>query len=67
MKNEKEILKLLSYKNRKIFGTLEEDIKKRVVRSLDYAYRSIVFVDKKDYYEAVKKDYKNYLYFYEHR
>lgn len=67
MKNEKEILKLLSYTNRKKFASLEEDIKKRIVESLDYAYRSIVFVDKKDYYEAVKQDYKDYLYFYEHR
>lgn len=67
MKNEKEILKLLSHKNRKKFDTLEEDIKKRIAGSLCYAYQSITFVDKKDYYEALKKDYLDYLYFYEYR
>ncbi|GFI18067.1 hypothetical protein IMSAGC009_03239 [Lachnospiraceae bacterium] len=67
MKNEKEILKLLSHKNRKKFDTLEEDIKKRIAGSLCYAYQSITFVDKKDYYEALKKDYLDYLYFHEHR
>jgi hypothetical protein len=67
MKNEKEILKLLSHKNRKKFDTLEEDSKKRIAESLCYAYQSITFVDKKDYYEALKKDYLDYLYFHEHR
>lgn len=67
MKNEKEILKLLSYKNRKKFDALEEDIRKRIVESLCYTYQSITFVDKKDYYEVLKRDYMDYLYFHEHR
>ncbi len=67
MKNEKEILKLLSYKNRKKFEALEEDIRKRIAKSLYYTYQSITFVDKKGYYDALKKDYSDYLYFYEHR
>lgn len=67
MKNENEILKLLSDENRKKLDVLEEGIRKRIVRSLCYTYQSITFVDKKDYYEALQKDYSDYLYFHEHR
>lgn len=67
MTNEREILKLLSHKNRKKFDALREDIRKQIVESLCYTYQSITFINKKDYYEALKKDYSDYLYFHEHR
>lgn len=67
MKNEKEILELLSDKNKKKFDELEEYFKKRIVESLCYTYQSIRFVDEKNYYEALLKDYSDYLYFYENR
>lgn len=67
MKNEKEILELLSPENRKKLDVLEEDIRKRIIQSLCYTYQSIKFVDKEDYYEALKNDYSDYLYFHEHR
>lgn len=67
MKNEKEILKLLSCNNRKKFKALEEKIRMRIVESLCYTYQSITFADTKDYYEVLKKDYMDYLCFYEHK
>lgn len=67
MKNEKEILELLSPENRKKLDVLETGIRKRIIRSLCYTYQSIAFVEKENYYEALRKDYSDYLYFHKHR
>lgn len=44
MTNEREILKLLSHKNRKKFDVLREDIRKQIVEGLCYTYQSITFI-----------------------
>lgn len=67
MKNEKEILELLSDENKKKFDELEEKHKKRIIESLCYTYQSIHFVDEENYYESLQKDYLDYLYFYKNR
>ncbi len=56
MKNEEEILTLLSLMNRHILiRCLDSDIRKRIMESLKEAHESITFVDKKDYYKAIER------------
>ncbi len=56
MKNEEEILTLLSLMNRHILiRCLDSDIRKRIMESLKEAHESITFVDKKDYYKTIER------------
>lgn len=65
MKTNKEMLKLLSLKNRYILmQKLNLDERERLIKSLAEAYQSILFVSKKDFYDALKKDFEDYKYYY---
>ena len=68
MKNEKEILKLLSLRNRYILmKELDSESKNKFMRSLVEAYESIMFVDKEVYYNTIKNDLEDYKYHYENK